>query len=49
MLKMVADVNVHHKIGEYSVDFYVPDWKLAIEYQGEQHFMKSWKSGDLQM
>jgi hypothetical protein len=26
------------------LDIWVPDKKLAIEYQGEQHFMQHWSS-----
>ena len=47
MLQLVADIKVHHRIGNFSVDVYIPDWKLAIEYQGGQHFQQSWR-GDLQ-
>jgi very-short-patch-repair endonuclease len=46
MLKLLADVKVHQKIGEFSVDVFIPEWKLAIEYQGGQHLKQSWH-GDL--
>jgi very-short-patch-repair endonuclease len=38
---IVEDVKVHHRIGKYSVDIFIPDWKLALEYQGEQHYQTS--------
>lgn len=47
MIKSLAkDTNVytHCKIGGYSVDIYVPEWKLALEYQGTQHYQPSYKS-----
>jgi very-short-patch-repair endonuclease len=47
MLHLVADVKVHQKIGNYSVDVFVPDWKAALEYQGGQHYQQSWR-GDVQ-
>lgn len=37
MLQLVADIEIHAKIGKYSVDVFVPSWKLAVEYQGIQH------------
>ena len=43
MLKMVADVTVHAKLGEFSVDVFIPDWKLAVEYQGGQHSKQTWR------
>jgi very-short-patch-repair endonuclease len=38
MMRAVADIEVHSNINGYSVDIYVKDWKLAIEYQGQQHY-----------
>ena len=43
MLQLVADAKVHARIGTYSVDVYIPDWKLAVEYQGVQHFQQWWR------
>lgn len=28
------------KNGQQTLDFYLPDYNIAIEYQGEQHFLK---------
>jgi very-short-patch-repair endonuclease len=38
MLKSVTSVSVHHVIEGYSVDVYLPEFSVAIEYQGAQHF-----------
>src|SRR4051812_10950837 len=46
MLQVIADTEIHARIGSHSVDVYIPEWKLAVEYQGEQHFQQSWR-GDL--
>jgi very-short-patch-repair endonuclease len=46
MLKLVADVDVHRRVGNHSVDIFVNDWNVAIEYQGKQHFTQSWR-GDI--
>ena len=43
MLQLVADTQTHAKIGKYSVDVFIPDWKLAVEYQGIQHSQQSWR------
>lgn len=29
------------KRGQQTLDFYLPDYNIAIEYQGEQHFFKN--------
>jgi hypothetical protein len=42
MLNLVGDVKVHQKIGEFSVDIHMPEWNLAVEYQGGQHAFQSW-------
>lgn len=47
MLQLIAEATIHAKIGKYSVDAYIPDWKLAVEYHGIQHFQESWR-GDFQ-
>lgn len=46
MLQLVAETKIHAKIGRYSVDVFIPDWKLAVEYQGGQHAKQTWR-GDL--
>lgn len=46
MLRLIADVEVHQKIGQYSVDAFIPAWNVAIEYQGGQHQQQTWR-GDL--
>ena len=46
MLNVVADIKIHHKIDKYSIDIYIPEWNVAIEYQGEQHF-KNTTHGDI--
>lgn len=46
MLKLVADVLIHHKLGDFSVDVYVPEWRVAVEYQGGQHYHQTWR-GDV--
>ena len=46
MLQLVADTQVHAKIGKYSFDVFIPDWKLAVEYQGGQHSRQTWR-GDV--
>jgi very-short-patch-repair endonuclease len=44
MLRLVTeDVVVHHRIGKHSVDIYIPEMNVAIEYQGSQHFQQSWR------
>jgi very-short-patch-repair endonuclease len=43
MMQLVADIVVHPKLGEHSVDIFVPEWKLAIEYQGGQHYQQTWR------
>jgi regulatory protein YycI of two-component signal transduction system YycFG len=47
MLQLVVDdVRLHHKFDKHSVDIYIPEWNIAIEYQGKQHFQQHWR-GDL--
>jgi very-short-patch-repair endonuclease len=46
MLQLITDVKRHQRIGNHSVDIFVPEWNLALEYQGEQHFHQTWR-GDL--
>jgi hypothetical protein len=44
MLKLVTDdLVVHHRIGKHSVDIFVPEWDVAIEYQGVQHYQQNWR------
>lgn len=43
MLKLVVDIKIHHKIGDYTVDIFVPELNAVIEYQGIQHFKQSWR------
>lgn len=43
MLKLVSDISVHQRIGKYSVDVFVPEWNVAFEFQGEQHFKQTWR------
>lgn len=31
---------IKEKNGQQTLDFYLPDYNIAIEYQGEQHFLK---------
>lgn len=44
MLRLVAgNIIPHHKIGQHSVDIFIPDWNVAIEYQGVQHSKQHWR------
>ena len=43
--KLLKDNNIKYEtqkrfdwLGHQSLDFYLPDYNIAIEYQGEQHF-----------
>jgi hypothetical protein len=43
MLRLVAgNIKLHHRIGHHSVDIFIPEWNLAIEYQGIQHYQGHW-------
>jgi hypothetical protein len=41
-MNLVADVSIHHRIGKFTVDIFVPEWNMALEYQGGQHFQQTW-------
>lgn len=37
LLSEGIDFEVNFKIGKYIVDFYIPDWKVIVEIDGERH------------
>ena len=37
LLSEGIDFEVNHKIGKYIVDFYIPDWSLIVEIDGDLH------------
>jgi hypothetical protein len=46
MLSAITRIETQTTVNGHSVDVYIPDWKLAIEYQGKQHYQPHYR-GDL--
>lgn len=40
---LTSDVQIHADVHGYSVDIFIPQWKVAIEYQGDQHYKAVYK------
>jgi hypothetical protein len=38
MLNIAKNIEVHYRIKKYTVDVYIPEWNLAVEYNGEHHY-----------
>lgn len=46
MLKSVTRVEPQTRIQGHSIDLFLPEWSLAVEYQGQQHYAPTyWQSG----
>jgi very-short-patch-repair endonuclease len=46
MLEKFTHVIPQARILGYSVDLFLPEWSIAVEYQGYQHFQQFFR-GDL--
>jgi very-short-patch-repair endonuclease len=43
MLKRVTKTQHQAVIGGHSIDLFLPEWNIAIEYQGEQHYQQHYR------
>jgi very-short-patch-repair endonuclease len=37
LLEAGIDFEINYKVGKYAVDFFIPDWDLIVEIDGERH------------